>query len=69
LGYYFNNANWLEIGFDRPGGSWYSRILKDGKEELIKNKLSKDFNFNAYHSITVLKNDKRFEIMIDDNPV
>lgn len=68
IGYYFNPANYLEIGFNQIEGIWYSRLLTDGKEELKKNKLAGEFNFNAYHSITVLKNDKRFEILIDNNP-
>ena len=42
--------------------------MTDGKEELKKNKLAREFNFHVYHSISVLKNDRRFEILIDDSP-
>ncbi len=67
-GYYYNSLNSLEVGFLQNEGVWYSRILNGGKEEIKKNNLSGEFNFNVYHSITVLKNDKRFKILIDDNP-
>jgi len=68
VGYFENPSNFLEIGFNQVEGIWYSRLISYGKEELYKNILSKDFDFNVYHSITVLKNDNQFEILIDDNP-
>jgi len=68
IGYYLDHSNNLEIGFNQDKGTWYSRLLTAGKAEIKENKLAGEFNFNVYHSITVLKNDKRFEIQIDDNP-
>ncbi|MES2376647.1 MAG: family 43 glycosylhydrolase [Bacteroidota bacterium] len=68
IAYYSNAANLLEIGFNPKEGSWYSRLVKDGKEMVKKNKLSKEFNFDVYHSLSVYKNDKRFDVEIDDNP-
>jgi hypothetical protein len=68
IAYYAGTANFLEIGFNPKEGTWYSRLVKDGKETVKKNKLSKGFNFDVYHSLSVYKNDKRFDIEIDDNP-
>jgi GH43 family beta-xylosidase len=68
IAYYLDPSNLIEIGLNQSEGTWYSRIVKGGKEQLKKIKLSGDFNFNVYHSLTVLKNEKRFEILIDDNP-
>jgi len=68
VGYYNNSSNRLEIGFSQPESIWYSKMVTAGKEIIKKNRLSGEFNFNVYHSITVLKNGKRFEILIDDNP-
>ncbi len=68
IAYYASTANFLEVGFNQKEGTWYSRLVKDGKELVKKNKLSTEFNFNVYHSLSVYKNDKRFDILIDDNP-
>jgi GH43 family beta-xylosidase len=68
IAYYARAANFLEIGFNPKEGTWYSRLMKDGKESVKKNKLSKEFNFDVYHSLSVYKNDKRFDVEIDDNP-
>jgi hypothetical protein len=68
MGYLFDNKNFLKIGFNQPEGIWYSIICNGGKEEIKKNKLSGEFNFNVFHSISVIKNSNRFEILIDDHP-
>jgi GH43 family beta-xylosidase len=68
IAYYASATNFLEIGVNSKEGTWYSRLVKDGKESVKKNKLSKVFNFDVYHSLSVYKNDKRFEVLIDDNP-
>jgi GH43 family beta-xylosidase len=68
VGYYNDPENILETGFSLADGGWYARLVRNGKEEYYSNDLSKEFNYNVYHSITILKNDKQFEILIDDNP-
>lgn len=68
VAYYANAMNNLEVGFNQAEGTWYYKLTKDGKTSIKKNKLAAVFNFNVYHSLSVLKNDKRFEVLIDDNP-
>jgi GH43 family beta-xylosidase len=68
VGYFLNSDNYFEVGFNQSERIWFYRISKGGKKEIKKNKLSAEFNFNVYHSITVLKNSSRFEVLIDDNP-
>ncbi|MDB5002620.1 MAG: beta-xylosidase [Mucilaginibacter sp.] len=58
----------MEVGFNPKEGTWYSRLMKDGKELVKKNKLSKEFNFSVYHSLSVYKNAQQFDVLIDDNP-
>ncbi|GAA4099582.1 family 43 glycosylhydrolase [Mucilaginibacter panaciglaebae] len=68
IAYYAGPNNLLEIGFNQKEGSWISRLVKDGKETIKKNKLSPQFNFDVYHSLSIYKNDTRFDVLIDDNP-
>jgi GH43 family beta-xylosidase len=68
IAYYAGVANLLEIGLDPKEGTWYSRMVKDGKVSIKKNKLSDKFNFDVYHSLSVYKNANRFDVLIDDNP-
>jgi GH43 family beta-xylosidase len=68
IAYYASATNLLEVGLNPKEGIWYSRLVKDGKETVKKNKLAKEFNFDVYHSLSVYKNDKRFDVEIDDNP-
>jgi len=68
VAYYANPSNFLEVGINAKENAWYSRLVKDGKESVKKNKLSTEFNFNVYHSLSVYKNAGRFDVLIDDNP-
>ncbi|MDB5158908.1 MAG: beta-xylosidase [Mucilaginibacter sp.] len=65
---YVSPANFLEVGLNPKDGTWYSRLVKGGKESIKKNKLSNQFNFNVYHSLSVYKNAQRVDVLIDDNP-
>ncbi|QKJ28562.1 family 43 glycosylhydrolase [Mucilaginibacter mali] len=68
IAYYTDALNFLEIGIDQAKGAWYSRLVRDGKEIIVINKLSPVFNFNVYHSLSVYKNGNTVEFQIDDQP-
>jgi Predicted beta-xylosidase len=68
IAYYAGPNNLLEIGFNQIERSWTARMVKDGRESIKKNKLSSQFNFDVYHSLSVYKNGTRFDVLIDDNP-
>jgi GH43 family beta-xylosidase len=68
LAWYADAANYLEIGLDKPAGSWYYNMVNSGKAVVSRIKLSGNFNFDAYHSLSVFKNSNKFEVFIDDHP-
>lgn len=68
MAYYLDPGNYFEVGFNSTEKCWYSVLSLNRKTKTIKNPLSKDFNYNVYHSISVYKNSGRFDVLIDDNP-
>lgn len=68
IAYYADSSNFLEVGLDKANAAWYYRLVQAGKETVEVKKLAPTFNFYVFHSLSVYKNDKKFDILIDDNP-
>jgi hypothetical protein len=68
VAYWKDKNNWLKIGINAKAKKWIYRINENGKVFEKTHSLAGDFNFQAYHKITIYKNSYRFNIDIDEHP-
>ncbi len=66
--FYKDENNWLKVGLDQKIKSWVYHLNEQGKRTSESHPLSQDFNFIAFHTITIFKNDQQFSLTIDQLP-
>ncbi len=66
--YKYNDKNWLRICINAATKSWQYECLENGKLTKKSFALAKDFNYHAYHKLSVYKNADVFTLKLDDLP-
>ncbi|WP_158640499.1 family 43 glycosylhydrolase [Anseongella ginsenosidimutans] len=60
--------NWMKILLDRKARKWALELRKAGETQTASYPLPDNFNYEAYHKLTVFKNAGEFRVLIDGLP-
>lgn len=63
-----DNNHWLKVVLDPQERKWTYIVKKGGEPETFSFPLPADFDYQAYHTLSVYKNAEQFTIKIDDLP-
>lgn len=60
--------SWMRILLDRKGRRWTCELRKNGADTIFSHPLPEEFDYRAYHRLTVYKNGGDFRLYIDGLP-
>ena len=63
-----NEDNWLKIGIEGTEKIWFYIICENGKQQRVSFQLAEDFRPDVFHTLSIFKNDKYFDVRIDGLP-